>query len=423
MTEDLDEILREAAPDEGCTLDDLTVLSKTNDPYRAGTPAKWRDAEWVARQFEHFKLTRPIHIRGLHYRLVAAGNIRKPNGSVYVNTDPDYAWLNMVCCYARWLGLVPIHMIIDQRNDDPWLPPEPDTSTEPSTLDVERQIVVPDLGDLLPRFSEPPVTVRQPFHLVLIGEKSSLRPDLLPIAREFGAELILLAGENSISRVYEMLVRADRNGRPVRCFYFSDFDPYGWHMPVAVARKIQAMRDQYFPELDLVLYRVALDEDQVHRYNLPPTPLKETDDRCGPWRERFGRDATEIDALIALHPGVLEQLARTALSPFFDGDLDDRIAGAQDEWRAEATDLVEEHPEYDAVRERIEAAREKVAAAVEELDKAQQHALDQLSDLEPPELEVEEVDLDDEPGDEIFTTEADFVTATQQLIDIKEYAA
>jgi hypothetical protein len=420
---DLDEILRDAVTAEGCTLDEMTVLGKDKDPYRSNTPAKMRDAKWVGEQVARFAPNRRIHIRGLHYLIVAAGNVKKPNGEVYCNTEKDYDdFLNPACCWARWLGVVPIPQIVDQRNDEPWTPPEQEIEEPDADLTHGAKVEVPDADDLMPSFTATGFVARQPYHLVMIGEKSSLREDLLPLAKEFGAELILLTGENSITRIHEMLIRAEKDGRPTRAFYFSDFDPSGWNMAVATARKIQALRDQYFEDLDLVLYRVALTEDLVHEHNLPSTPLKEKDVKAPAWRDRFGRDATEIDALIALYPDVLERLARDALSPFFDAELSGSVEEAAKEWQEAADQAIEEHPDYDAVVARIEAARNAVVAVVEQLAVAQRIAHETLSDLDPPDIEVPEAETDDDTDCPlIFNTATEFVEATQLLRTIKNY--
>jgi hypothetical protein len=102
-------------------LDDLTVLSAQVDPYRLDTPSGHRDGKWVAEQFDRlYGRTKKTHWRGLHYAIVAAGKVRKPNGSVYINTDADWQWLSETAGKAaRWLGYVPFDRITDNRNAAP----------------------------------------------------------------------------------------------------------------------------------------------------------------------------------------------------------------------------------------------------------------------------------------------------------------
>jgi hypothetical protein len=100
---------------------ELTVLAAQNDPYRLDTPAGHRDGAWLAEQLDRaIGPYRHIHCRGLHYAIVAAGDVRKPNGEIYRNNDDDWIWLS--CCAgkaARWLGYIDFERIIDNRNSDP----------------------------------------------------------------------------------------------------------------------------------------------------------------------------------------------------------------------------------------------------------------------------------------------------------------
>ena len=63
-----------------------------------------------------------IHLRGLFYRIVTAGDIRRPDGSPFINDLDCWEWLQDTAAKAaRWLGYVPFERIIDNRNDPPRL--------------------------------------------------------------------------------------------------------------------------------------------------------------------------------------------------------------------------------------------------------------------------------------------------------------
>ena len=93
-----------------------------------------------------------------------------------------------------------------------------------------------------------------------------------------------------------------------------DFDPAGRSMPVASARKIEFWLRHNHPDLDVTVDPLALLPEQAEHYGLPRTPIKEGESRAGKFEERFGRGATEIDALEALHPGELGRSSRPASS-------------------------------------------------------------------------------------------------------------
>ena len=78
-------------------------------------------------------------------------------------------------------------------------------------------------------------------------------------------------------------------------------------------------------DLDVQLRQVVLTEQQCEEYRLPRTPLKETAETEA-WKERYGKGATELDALEALHPGRLRQILVDEIERYYDTDLDDRIS-------------------------------------------------------------------------------------------------
>jgi hypothetical protein len=191
------------------------------------------------------------------------------------------------------------------------------------------------------------------YRIVFIGEKSSLLEVLRPIVEMVSGELLLPTGESTETMIAEAAARAAADGRPAAMFYFSDFDPAGWQMPLSVARKLQALRTLLYPGLQIELHRVALTLAQVRQFDLPSTPLKETEKRKTRWREVMQHEQTEIDALAALRPADLRQIALAAVAPFYDFTLDARCAAAAEAWRAEAEAKIADHPALAVTRDKI----------------------------------------------------------------------
>ena len=212
---------------------------------------------------------------------------------------------------------------------------------------------------------------RQPYRIILIGEKSSLGEVLEPIARQVKGELLLPTGEMSDTMIAEMAARAAADPRPAVVLYFSDFDPSGWQMPISSSRKLQALRTLRHPELGIAVHRVALTLDQVRGLNLPSTPLKETEKRASKWRERMGHEQTEIDALAALRPEELTRIALDALKPFFDFTLDERCGRAATNSSIAAHRKLAAHPALPALSETIRTAHQEVEVAIKALEDAQ----------------------------------------------------
>lgn len=182
-----------------------------------------------------------------------------------------------------------------------------------------------------------------------------------------------------------------------------------------------------FPELRAELHHVALTLDQVLELDLPSTPLKGTEKRSAKWREATGREQTEIDALAALRPDVLRQIAEDALLPFYDPTLDGRVAAAWGEFEADAEAWFERLPEYAKTKAEIAEARAAVVTAAAALADAQRRALDVMSGAadeadnppEPPDTMAIKPELAGDAPEPLFMTDDDWLTATQKLIDRK----
>ncbi len=397
------DVLTEARQAHGCSMNDLTVLAPQNDPFRVDTPARHRDGEWLATTARDLELgDRKIHLRGLHYMLIGRP---KPDGTPYTNTDADWLWLSSDAGKAaRWLGYISFDQIVDQRNTAPEITRFTKSAPWPY-INVGIEVEIPDEDDLVPRVGVSGFDGAQLYKIVFFGEKSSLADVLAPLAREYHADLYLPTGEISDTLLYKMAVTGADDGRPMVVFTFSDADPAGWQMPISIGRKLQAFqaygeidvphensfgysttRTVDLGSLDFQVQRVALTPDQVRTYGLPSTPLKSTELRADRWRSAMGVAQTEIDALASLQPTLLREIARDAISPFFDSTLDRRVRTAENEWRRHAQQIVDAALDDDHLREMRADAAEKLdqmRAQVDEINDALRIDTDRFELPEP----------------------------------------
>jgi hypothetical protein len=421
-------LVREAK-DAGLTLNDLTVLVSDRDPFRLDTPRYHEIGYWVREHFNRFlSSTATIHWRGFHYVLVSAGGVIKPDGKPYQNTDADYEWLGQIAAKAaRWLGYVDMDRLFDQRNDEPVIFRAPRISIRPSVetvgmlgvrygeggrgSDAEKPwdaYVVPSVFNFTPY---------QRYAFVLIGEKSSLAPVLRPLAQRYGADLYCGAGEISDIQLERMAREAKADGRMMVVFCFSDFDPAGWQMPVSIGRKLQAFETWKYPGLEFQVVPVSLLPEQVAAYDLPQTPLKTGEGRADRWRERFGREQTEID-LAALRPDDLT---------YWDANLGGRASRMKQAWQREAQAAVDAaidndeleriNSEADEAVAAVNAARERLADLDQEIDDLVEDADIELPD--PPGLPEAEVDEDAQKP--LIDSRWGFVAGSQALKARKAY--
>jgi hypothetical protein len=288
--------------------------------------------------------------------------------------------LNIASKCARYLGLVDAGAFVDRRSPDPQLfaarreCPQPNCSIPPPewflphiTVHLESLLDIPE-----PEVSGYDYALAdQHYHLILWIEKSTMDDVLLPVCERFGIDLIIGTDFSSVSSVINMLQRVQ--GKPVRVFYTSDFDPAGQCMPVGVARQAEFWREQYAPEAEIKLNPVALTREQVIHYRLPRIPIKGSDPRKQAFEDRHGEGAVELDALEALHPGELARLVEVAIRPYFDSVLEARLeeaeSAAEEEaqlvWNEETTDVGAElaviEAEAAAISRKLKPRAEKLA--------------------------------------------------------------
>jgi hypothetical protein len=454
--------LKAARSASGLALDDLTVLSQKYDPFRFDTPERHRDAAWFAELFA--RLVGPdetVHIRGFHYRLVAAGGVAKPDGLPYENNSADYTVLGDAAKRARWLGYVAFDRIVDQRNPDPIinryrsdrLAPRVYVSSLGLPLARPAYIERPEravIRDLKPNVWVHDFVRRQPYAFAFFGEKSSLEPVLRPLAQTYRADLFLAAGELSDTLVWRMARDAAADGRPLIVFCFSDFDPAGAQMPVSIARKLQALKVMSFPELRGQVVPVALTLEQAVSFALPTTPVKPGEKRARRWQEAYGsalyeagligspdRAAqVEIDALAALRPDDLRDIAEAAIRPYLDAGLDDRVGRVNVEWQRAAQAAVDatiDEDDYTDIADRAEELAEQYNEALDAAEAAQAEAQQGFADLRseldemnagivrPPPPELPEAEIDESAHNPLLDLDWGLVDGARALKARKAY--
>jgi hypothetical protein len=424
-----------AAAASGCSIKALTVLSSKNDPYRLDTTVGHQLGAWLAEQIERFLGAEGrVHLRGLFYRIVAAADVAKPDGQSFTNTHDNWVWLQARAAKAaRWLGYVPFNRICDERNEAPrlYLATEAPAAGD-GTFTRGMGLNVPELNAVLPLLWVTPPRGRQPYRIIMIGEKSSLGEVLRPIAEMVQGELLLPTGEATDTMIAELaaraaegiLERAAKDDRPAVVLYFADFDPAGFQMPISVSRKLQALRALLYPQLEIRVYRVALTLEQVREFDLPSTPLIETEKRKTRWREVMQHEQTEIDALAALRPDDLRDIALDAVAPFYDFTLAARCQEAAAAWRAEAAARIDGHPSLAAARARIAAAHRAVEEAVAALHDVQADTYAELRDqldIDDASFPAPTAQLEAIAPPPLFDTADDFATASMKLIAEKKY--
>lgn len=379
------EALKATAKQMQLTMPDLLVLARQNDPFFCGSPAQVAQAEWFAGLWQRFGYSRGVHLRRVHYQLLGDDYPTKHDGTPYENTEGCWGFLCSAGKYARYLGMIDAHAFEDHRNADPLIHAFYGDSTEPMLekpewFDFRLPSIESDLGWELD-LAVPDMTVsgygywpsRQPFHLEVWVEKSTMDDVLLPVCQRYGINLVTSIGFQSVTSVVDLLRRVYQSRKPARILYISDFDPAGDGMPVAVARQLEYWLDRYAPGADIKLQPLVLTSEQVLQYSLPPIPIKESDRRRESFTDRYGvQGATELDALEARRPGELARILEEAILPYRDKTLPERCQYAG----IEASEIVAER-----WAETTQEQREELAALEGEIRLIVGQYSDTLSDL------------------------------------------
>jgi hypothetical protein len=289
------ETIKQLAVQARCRVTDLLALAPQNDPFYTGTETNKAQGEWFANIWQNAGYSTGVHLRRVHYWVVSQANILTHKGEPYENTEKCWDYLQQASKMARYLGLVRIEDIQDNKN------PRPNVHAQYSWAAPEFQIEIPDLNDPYIWISGINTADAQPYHLEVWCEKSTMNDVLLPVCQRYHANVVTFEGEVSITSCYELIPRIRAaGGKPTRVWYLSDFDPAGKSIPAAMSRKVEYMLERYGVDYDVRIKPLLLTEDQVQRYRLPRTPIKESERRAEKFEAVFGTGATELDALEAL---------------------------------------------------------------------------------------------------------------------------
>ena len=383
--------IKKLAKESGQKVTDLICMTPSNDPfYGPDRPSGKQMAAWITKLYEEWSERtgyNVLHVRRLHYYLQALGTVTRPNGTPYLNTSACWGYLVASVKYARYLGAIKMGSIEDKKNvlneNAHYWGDETMTDHEISADGVAE--VISKEYNLINQHNH------QPYHRELWVEKDTMNDIIDPIAVKYGVDVVVGEGEISLTMVSELFQRIARLDKPVRIFYISDLDPKGIDMPISVSRKIEWFTRSYKTNsgdpFDVKLQHLMLTKEQCEEFELPRTPIKKGsgtgagakayDTLTKRFQETYGRGATELDALEALHPGEMTKILEEAIEPYWDPEVAREIRGFN-------RNLIQ------TIHEAIMEQEEKLREALGDIDISEAETL--FEDFEIPEVEVQEVD-------------------------------
>jgi hypothetical protein len=288
--------------------------------FHARIVAQIERANEIIREYRQqgFDLT----LRQLYYQFVSRG--------LLANTQKNYKALGATISKARRAGLVDWEAIVDRTR----------FLRGPQAWDSPSQFVAADSWS----YKEDRWKT-QPHYVEVWFEKDALLGVFERPSSAWRVPILSCRGYVSDSEIWSAAQRlasiSRRLRKPVTILHFGDHDPSGIDMTRDIDERLALFG------ADVSIERLALNMDQIEQYEPPPNPAKESDSRFAGYRDKFGDESWELDAL---DPKVLNNLVRAALMDVLDIKAWNKAVKSENEARAELAAISDE---YEDVVERL----------------------------------------------------------------------
>lgn len=236
-----------------------------------------------------------LTLRSLHYQLVGLG---------MTNDIQHYKRVVGAMIDARWANTIRF----DQFSDlDRTMVGE--TAFKTTDIDDEIEIGKEQIQAWMTNYHKNKWE-NQPIYPEILIEKKALQGVFGPICEKWDVSLGACKGYPSLTFLHDMYKRYDRiYDKQIVLLYFGDYDPSGEDIPRSIVENLSRFG------VDVDLRRIALMEEQVIQWDLPPAPAKLTDSRTAKWD---GLGQVELDAV---KPEMLQKMCTDAILSIFDESL------------------------------------------------------------------------------------------------------
>ncbi len=170
-------------------------------------------------------------------------------------------------------------------------------------------------------------------------EKDALIGVFQPTCDELDVPLMACRGYPSASVVWESgrLFRSygGRDGQKSIVLHFGDHDPSG----IDMTRDLEKRLSMYAGTGLVQIKRIALNMDQIEKYDPPENPAKSQDPRFSDYAVEFGESSWELDAL---KPSILAKLAKKEILKLMDKEQWEKSVQKQNEARERLYKIAEQ---------------------------------------------------------------------------------
>ncbi len=258
-----------------------------------------------------------LTLRQLYYQLVSR--------DVIPNSQAEYNRIGNIVSRGRLAGLIDWSMIEDRvripKSRSHWNSPKEiiDTATR---------------AYYKPRWDD------QQYYVEVWCEKDAVSNIIQPVCYKWDVTFMANRGYSSQSAMYEAAQRlayAIEQGKYLEVIYLGDHDPSGIDMTRDIKDRLGTFLSSG-ATFEMV-FRLALNMDQVNQYNPPENPAKTTDSRFKGYMDIYGSSSWELDAL---EPKVLAKLVEDKILDYLDMDLWDKVVADEESDKERLTEIAKE---------------------------------------------------------------------------------
>lgn len=272
-----------------------------------------KTSKLIAAAHAVLKVEQPMTLRQLFYRLVSA--------EIVNNARSDYQKLSRITSRARERGEIPFEWIVDRSRPE----------IEPYVFDNPQQYLKSvSHGYARDHWQD------QPAYVEIWTEKDSLTGSIEDVTLELGVPVRVGRGFVSVSRAHEIAERFQEIFKPITVFYLGDHDPSGRNIETEIRDRVRSYGSGPFH-----MRRLAIHARDIIKFHLPPLRVKPTDSRAASFREKYGNECVEVDAL---PPTELRKRIKDAVEALMDMDKWNRARGVEKAEQKSIADLVAAWP-------------------------------------------------------------------------------
>jgi len=215
--------------------------------------------------------------------------VKDSNGTK--NAQPNYDWLERTISNARLAGLIDWNAIVDRtrfvRKISTWNNP---AEIVQSAIDSYKRDLFETQRARIEVWIEKDALIG-----VIEPTCAKLRIPCFSCRGYVSQSAMWRAGQRFIDIIH------DEKQIPI-ILHFGDHDPSGIDMSRDIKERLELFINGHLTiksgkPLEIIVERLALNKDQIKKFNPPPSPAKITDTRAKKYIQEYGNDAWELDAL------------------------------------------------------------------------------------------------------------------------------